>query len=84
MPIGICTSSATVGHSVSLGRADAVCVLSDSAILADAAATAVGNRVQKDSDIKKALEFGLGIEGVLGVLIIMGDKLGVQGSIEIV
>ena len=45
-PLGVCTSSASVGHSLSLGRADAACVLAGSAALADAAATALGNRVQ--------------------------------------
>lgn len=82
-PLGICTSSSTVGHSVSLGCADAVCVVSGSAILADAAATAVGNLVQSVSDIRQALDHGMDIEGVLGVLIIAGDRLGVRGEIEI-
>ncbi len=41
-PLGICTSSGTVGPSLSFGKADAVCVLSKSGALADAAATAVG------------------------------------------
>lgn len=44
----VCTSSGTVGHSLSLGKADAVCVLSASGALADAAATAVGNAVQTE------------------------------------
>jgi ApbE superfamily uncharacterized protein (UPF0280 family) len=83
MPMGVCTSSGTVGHSISLGRADAVCVLSQSSVTADAAATAVGNMVQNMSDIKKALDHGLGIEGVLGVLIIKGDRMGVRGQIEL-
>ncbi|MDO9528310.1 MAG: UPF0280 family protein [Syntrophales bacterium] len=84
MPLGICTSSGTVGHSLSLGRADAVCVTSKSASLADAAATSIGNRVRKEKDIKKALNFGAEIEGVLGILIIVGDKLGAYGAIELV
>ncbi|MFB3924938.1 MAG: UPF0280 family protein [Syntrophales bacterium] len=83
-PLGICTSSGTVGHSVSFGRADAVCVISKSAVLADAAATAVGNRVNKESDIRPALQFGLNIEGVLGILIIIGDKMGASGMIEFI
>ncbi|MBC7324461.1 MAG: UPF0280 family protein, partial [Moorella sp. (in: Bacteria)] len=37
-PLGICTSSGTVGHSLSFGKADAVVVLSPSAALADAVA----------------------------------------------
>ena len=84
MPLGICTSSGTVGHSLSLGRADAVCVTSKSASLADAAATSIGNRVRKERDIKAALESGAEIEGILGILIIFGDKLGAYGAIELV
>ncbi len=84
VPVGVCTSSGTVGHSLSFGKADAVCVTSPSATLADAAATAVCNRVKKAGDVKKALDFGLRIEGVTGVLIIMGDRLGISGDIELV
>ena len=84
MPLGICTSSGTVGHSLSLGVADAVCVTSKSASLADAAATSIGNRVRKERDIKVALEAGAEIEGVLGILIIAGDKMGAYGAIELV
>ena len=50
-PVGVCTSSGTVGHSFSLGRADAAVVISASAALADAAATAIGYRVSDKADI---------------------------------
>jgi ApbE superfamily uncharacterized protein (UPF0280 family) len=82
-PLGICTSSGTVGHSLSFGKADAVCILSKSAALADAAATAVGNRVQEGKDIDRGLEKGKEIEGVLGTLIIVGEKVGVWGNITL-
>jgi uncharacterized protein len=82
-PIGICTSSGTVGHSLSFGNADAVCIKSKSASLADAAATAVGNLIKKKSDVKKGLVRAMSIAGVLGVLIIKGDTLAVQGSMEL-
>ena len=82
-PFGICTSSGTIGHSTSFGRADAVCVISQSATMADAAATSICNRVKRVEDIKGALDYGMRIEGVLGVVIIMGDKLGVRGDIEL-
>lgn len=82
MPISICTSSATVGHSISLGKADAVCVLSQSAALADAAASAVGNSVKKASDIKRAIEIGSRIEGVLGIVVVMGKEMGAFGIVE--
>jgi uncharacterized protein len=84
MPIGICTSSATVGPSLSLGKADAVCVKSSSASLADAAATAVGNRVKTKNDIKKALAYGAQIRDVIGIVIILGDELGVWGDIDLI
>ncbi len=83
-PCGVCTSSGTVGPSLSFGKADAVCVVSDSCALADAAATAIGNRVQSGRDIPDAVEFGRGIRGVAGLAIIVGDRLGAWGEVEIV
>ena len=82
-PVGICTSSGTVGHSLSFGIADAVCIKSKSTALADAAATSAGNLIKKKSDIKKGLERAMSIPGVLGVLIITGDTLAVQGKMEL-
>ena len=82
MPIGICTSSATVGPSFSFGRADAVCVLSQSASLADAAASRIGNQVKKPGDIKNALNLGADISGVKGIVIIMGKTMGAWGNIQ--
>ena len=83
-PMGVCTSSGTVGPSLSFGNADAVCILSKSAGLADAAATAVGNRVREKRDIEQGLLTGKEIEGVLGMLIIIGERMGAWGSIRLV
>lgn len=82
-PLGICTSSGTVGHSLSLGKADAALVVSGSAILADAAATAVANQVQTALDIPIALEYGQKIEGVAGLVVIKDDKIGIWGDIQL-
>lgn len=41
-----CTSSGTVGHSFSYGLGDAAVVLADDPLLADATATALGNRLR--------------------------------------
>lgn len=82
-PVGICTSSGTVGHSLSFGRADAVTVVSKNAYLADAVATAAGNMVKGPEDIKKALDFASGIEGVDGIVAIIGDRIGAAGQIEL-
>ncbi len=83
-PLGVCTSSGTVGPSLSFGKADAVCILSKSAALADAAATAVGNVVKEKKDIELGLERGKEIEGVLGIVIIVGEKIGVWGNVKLI
>ncbi len=82
--LGVCTSSGTVGHSLSLGRADAVTVIAHSAALADAMATSAANLVKKKSDIKLALKTIKDVKGVLGGVVIKGDRLGAVGQIEII
>ncbi len=82
-PLGVCTSSGTVGPSVSLGAADAVVVISKSVSLADAAATAVGNKVHKKNDIEKAIKYAQTVKGIQGVLIIKDEQMGMWGEIEI-
>ena len=83
-PLGVCTSSGTVGHSLSYGRADAVVVTAKSATLADAAATAIGNRVSGAGDINEAIEFGQGIGNLKGIVIIVGEKMGVWGDVRLI
>jgi ApbE superfamily uncharacterized protein (UPF0280 family) len=83
-PLGIGTSSGRVGHSLSLGSADAVIGLSSSSALADAAATAIGNRVKAADDIPKAIEQAQSIEGLRGAVIIIGDQMGIWGRVKIV
>lgn len=82
-PVGICTSSGTVGHSLSFGKADAAVIISKNTFLADAVATATGNTVKSAGDIEMALEFASGIEGVYGALVIVGDKMGVWGNVRL-
>jgi ApbE superfamily uncharacterized protein (UPF0280 family) len=82
-PLGICTSSGTVGHSLSFGKADAVIVLSSCTALADAAATAIGNIIKEANDIPQGLEFAQKIDGLKGVAIIKDDKMVLWGKIKI-
>jgi len=82
-PIGICTSSGKIGHSLSFGKADAVVALSQNTCLADAAATAVANRVKCIEDIESALSWGMALPGISGLLIIIDDKLGASGNISL-
>lgn len=83
-PLGICTSSGVVGHSLSFGKADAVVVLAASAALADAVATAAANLVTAPEYIGRATGFAMGIEGVTGALAIWDDRLSVQGEVKLV
>jgi len=82
--LGVCTSSGTVSHSLSFGKTDATLIISDSAALADAAATAAGNAVKSKDDIEKGIDVARSIGGVRGVLIIVGDKMGSWGEIKLV
>ena len=83
-PFGICTSSATVGPSLSLGRADAVCVISGSALFSDGLATRLGNLVKSEDDVGAALEEARTFSGVIGVLIVLGNRLGVWGDVDLI
>ena len=83
-PIGIGTSSATIGHAISFGEADAVTIFTKTAALADAAATKVANSV-KGMDIEKSIKRGLDtaddIDGVIGAFICRKDKVGHTGKL---
>jgi hypothetical protein len=83
-PLGICTSSGSVGHSLSFGGADAVVVISEDSMLSDAAATRIGNIVKDEGDIEKGMGFAKSLDRILGVVIIVGDKLGTWGKLELV
>jgi uncharacterized protein len=81
--MGICTSSGTVGPSLSLGNADAVAVVCNDVLLADAFATAIGNRINHPGDIEGAFAYTEKFPEILSVIIICGDKTGMRGKFEI-
>jgi ApbE superfamily uncharacterized protein (UPF0280 family) len=83
-PLAVCTSSATIGHSFSAGKADAVCVVSYSCAVADAAATSICNQVTLEKEIQPAIDFGKRIDGVSGIVVIAYGKMGVWGNVEII
>jgi ApbE superfamily uncharacterized protein (UPF0280 family) len=78
---GLCTSSGTVGPSFSYGRADAAVVLSGNVALADAAATALGNRVSEESDLETCFDFMAAIPEIEGALVIFRDRTALWGSL---
>lgn len=83
MPVAVCTSSGTVGHSTSLGSADAAVVLAHDGALADAVATALANRVHTAEDVQRAIDATRAIHGVLGLVVVLGDHLGAWGNVHL-
>jgi hypothetical protein len=81
--IGICTSSATVGPSISFGIADAAMVISGNVALADACATMLGNMVVSNDDalLADAVTRQMEVEGVSGCCVIVGDKMAMKGTL---
>ncbi|MDN5338693.1 MAG: uncharacterized protein PWQ20_1763 [Thermotogaceae bacterium] len=77
--IGVCTSSGTVGPSKSFGVADAAIVVAKDAAFADAGATALGNLVQKDTNIKELLKKFIIQHNLIGGMIIRGKELAAYG-----
>lgn len=82
--LGVCTSSGTVSHSLSFGKSDAVMIISKDTALADAVATLAGNLIKGPADIEKSIAAARAIDGVLGVVAIVGDKMGTWGEIKLV
>jgi len=80
--LGVCTSSGTVGHSLSFGKADAVTAIASSATLADAAATAICNSIKVPADIEPAVEREKERGLLRGLLIVMGRQVGAWGEME--
>ncbi len=82
-PVAVCTSSGTLGPSLSFGRADAAVTVSSSTPLADAAATALGNLVKGPADLENALAYARGLKGIDGAVVICGEKIAAWGKIEL-
>jgi len=78
---GICSSSAKIGPSVSLGSSNVCTVFSDDVILADCCATALGNLVKDESSLASALDTIGSLDGVKGCLACIGDKVAFYGEV---
>lgn len=82
-PLGICTSSGTVGPSLSFGKADAVMIICKDVKLADTYATAFANRIQKPQDVQTCIEQIQQQEDILAAIAIKDDKIGICGQFEL-
>ncbi len=81
--LGVCSSSSFLGHSLSLGSADLVTIISESTIFADGLATKIANRINTGSDVSRKIEELKEKPFVLGALIVKGDKIGLWGNLEL-
>jgi len=79
--IGVCTSSGRLGHSISLGDADVALAMADSAVLADALATAIGNRVRGTSALGTCFDPFKGIPGMIGGLAMVDGEVAMYGRL---
>ncbi|WP_296888700.1 UPF0280 family protein [uncultured Methanobrevibacter sp.] len=84
-PLGICTSSGKIGHSISFGSSDSVTVISKSPSLADGLATRIANEVNGENSedkVSNALECGENYKEFFdGVLIISDENVGTIGKL---
>lgn len=81
--VGVCTSSGVVGPSLSFGRADAVVAIAGDAAFADAAATAIANRIQGPEDVEGVVQQEAQRGVLRGLIACCGDRLGLWGDIEL-
>ncbi len=84
IPVGVSTSSGKVGPSKSFGTAHAATIVSNDPILADAVATAMGNRISRPADLGPACRWAMSVEGVSGCVAILDDKMAALGRIELI
>lgn len=80
-PLSICSSSSLLGHSLSFGKCDLATIFSKKGNVADAVATAVGNKIKKIEDIEPTLNWAIKLKDVEGVIIIKDHKIGMIGNI---
>ena len=73
-PLGICTSSGTVGPSISFGWADAAVVVSQDVALADAAATALGNVVTAAGPLPECFS-AIDRPGIDGAMVVRDEQM---------
>ena len=84
-PVALCSSSATIGPSLSFGSADLVMVKARKGAVADAAATTLGNLARSGEHLPLVLARAqeLAHAGLSGVFVQVEEKIGVWGDIEL-
>jgi hypothetical protein len=87
MAVVVPPSKTGVGVSMSVGRGhailDGLAVLAESCMLADAAAAGVQAILPKEDGFNGALAYLRQVKGVHGGVVLVGERIGVAGSVEI-
>jgi hypothetical protein len=84
MPVGVCTSSGRIGHSLSMGVSHAVSILAASGALADGAATALANTILERKNLEAAASAAGNIPGIFGGVAILGGTMASWGEIQLI
>ena len=82
-PVAVCSSSAKIGHSLSLGNAELVTVIAKNGAIADAFATSICNKIKDERDLQIVLN-NVKMDKLIGVLAIIDGKIGIKGKIDLV
>lgn len=79
--IGVCTSSGTLGHSISFGNADVALAIADDAVLADALATAIGNQVTDLGSLSTCFDRFKNVDGFRAGLAMFAGSASMHGKL---
>jgi uncharacterized protein len=82
-PLGVCTSSASVGPSLSLGKSDATMIVCKNTALADGYASNYGNKINLQEDIKPVIEQIKSNSVILSAIIVYGEIFGICGKFKL-
>ncbi|EPR34765.1 ApbE family lipoprotein [Alkalidesulfovibrio alkalitolerans DSM 16529] len=84
-PVSFCASSGRIGHSLSFGAGDLVAVRARDASLADAAATALCNRLRSSRDLAAVTDQAMAWEeiGIEGVFAQCDGRIALWGRMEL-
>jgi len=78
---GVCTSSGRLGHSISFGDADAAVAIATNAYLADALATAIGNKVKDKQSLQTCFDAFRHITEFTGGLVLRDGDVAMYGRL---
>jgi len=79
--IGVCSSSGRLGHSISFGESDVTVAIAESAPLADALATAIGNEVRNEASLCSCFGRFKDVPGFIGGLVMLDGAVSMQGAV---